>query len=117
MECVSLLIQQAGLEFVILVNAEGPVVVQPQVGVKGELAAILVVWIALQILMSDSELDIRVYHPVASGIDFPKPFVQERNLRIDGKIEPGYRLEPDPVEHVGEELALRGRADWNGKHS
>ena len=34
MECVRLLIQQAGLEFVILVNAEGPVVVQPQVGVK-----------------------------------------------------------------------------------
>src|ERR1700722_1836705 len=111
MDSVGLLIYHAGLELVIFVKAEAPVLVQPQVGVKGEFTAIHVIRIALQILMSDSDLDIRIYRPVTVGIDFPKSFVQQRDLRIDREISPGNRLEFDLVEHVGEKLL------WGGERS
>src|ERR1700719_4207514 len=112
MDGVGLLIHHAGLELVIFVNTETPILVQPQVGIKREFAAIHVIRIALQILMSDSDLNIRIDRPVTGGIDLPKPVVQERNLRIDREKCPGNGLEFDLVEHVGEKLLWGG--EWGG---
>ena len=80
---VGLLIEDAGFEVVVFVDAEAPVVVEAQVTVKGHLAGILKERVALQILMPDPNLDITIQEPVKGCVNLPKAWVQKGNLRIN----------------------------------
>src|SRR3974390_719287 len=58
--------------------------------------------------MPHSEFNIRIQHPIKIGTHRPKPFVQQRHLRVNGKITPGDGLKPNLFKDVGEKLARRG---------
>jgi hypothetical protein len=102
MNGICLSIEESGFKLVVFVNAESPIVIESHVSVKREFAGILEKGIALQILMSQANFDIRGDCPVSSGGDRPETFVQKRNLRVNGKVSPWHRLKPNPVENVGE---------------
>ena len=95
MNGIRLSIDDSGFKLVVFVNAEAPIVIEPKVSVKREFAGILVVGIALQILMSQPDFDIRGDRPVDSGGDRPESFVQKRNLRVNGKVGPWAPVETE----------------------
>src|SRR5438270_1472249 len=97
---IALLFKYASDAFILLLEADAPVIIDPIKAADDIKTAVVEKRIPVEVAVSGAQLQVRDRLNGNIRVHFGESFVECRNLRIDGERCPWQRRETHPVENV-----------------
>src|SRR5260370_19104516 len=97
---IALLLEDAGRGFILFLNSNSPVIIEPIISTDEKQAAVLEEWIVIQIAMPNIQLQVGYRLNARGRIDFRKTLGESRHLGADRKRHPGQRCKADIIKEV-----------------